>query len=164
MQRAFSLKGVQRAFSLKGLVTDVGLDGRTTILAGYRRHRGDRELIVARLTRKGRDDRRFNRGRPKLIRAKGEQTSSDLLLAHRRLIVAGTSGSQGDRPDFIVGMLRLNGRLDRGCGERGRLLTDFGGGNYAESLAAAPERRFVLGGERHVPNRERPLNLARYER
>lgn len=164
LQRSFGRKGVQRAFNLKGLATNVQLAGRRTVLAGYRRHRGDRELIVARLTRKGRNDRRFNRGRPKLIRAKGEQTSSDLLLAHRRLIVAGTSGSQGSGPDFIVGMLKLNGRLDRGFGERGRLTTDFGGGNYAESLAAAPGRKFVLGGERHVPSRERPLNLARYER
>jgi hypothetical protein len=99
-----------------------------------------------------------------MIKLAGEQTVADVLLAHRRIVVGGTNRADG-QPDFFLALLRSNGRPDRGFAPGGALITDLGGSNHAAGLASAPDRRFVLAGERRAPFGEpRPINLVRYER
>lgn len=163
--RRFGRRGLQRPFNRRGLASAVEItDGGKILVAGERFGKGEPSMIVQRLNRSGKSDRRFNKGRPRKIRFAGEQTAADMLLDDSgRIVVAGTTKGEGP-PDFIVAMLRPRGRPDRGFAPDGTVVTDLGGGNRADDLAPGLDGRFVLAGTQGRAIGERRLNLVRYER
>lgn len=171
LDEAFGPSGIQRAFNLKGDVAAVAVDGKKTVLAGSKDDRFNRshKLIVVRLNKKGKNDRRFNGGKARIISSHRQQVVSDLLLAHQRIIVGATRGTRvddnsGRDMDFLVAMLKQNGGPDRGFGRRGIVGTSFESNAIAQVLAPAPDRSFILGGSRPWNWKGDRLFLARYRR
>lgn len=91
------------------------------------------------------------------------------MLAHGRIIVGATRGKRvdlrsGKNKKFLAVMLKENGRRDRGFGRRGTVVTGFETNAIAQVLAAAPDRRVILGGVRPDSRQGQRLSLARYRR
>jgi uncharacterized delta-60 repeat protein len=79
------------------------------------------------------------------------------------LLVAGVSGRQG-AGDFTLVRYTSSGRLDRSFGEGGKVVTRFGGQDFAaaSSLAISPGGKVVVGGWAKIPPKLITTAVVRY--
>ncbi len=113
-------------------VADLALDesGRATVAATCAcRTRGDDDMAVARLTRRGRLDAGFGRGgRAYATFGRKDAAASSAAVDPHGRIVLGGSIRAGDRREWALARFTAGGRRDRKFGDGGSLTADIGPG------------------------------------
>ena len=145
LDRSFSGNGKLRTdFDGYDVASSAAIDSQDRIVAA-----GDdgRNFALARYTRNGSLDDSFS-GNGKLRtdlqgRAKAYSVAID---SHERIVVAGFSTNHRGERDFALARYKRNGSLDRSFSANGKVRTDVGGYNVAESVAIDSHDRIVAAG------------------
>jgi uncharacterized delta-60 repeat protein len=139
--------------------------GGKIVIAGETRSFGpDTAFTVARYRKDGRLDRSFGHSGSVQTRFSGEVragASGVGIAAGGRIVAGGWSQSNATGMDFAVARYKNNGRLDPRFGNGGTAITDFGGDDFAASLAIERDARILLAGTT-VPGGGFSFALARY--
>ena len=151
--------------------------GGKLVVAGASGQPGKWDFAVARYNANGTLDRTFD-GDGKFVRdisGFGTQDSASAVAVQQngKIVVSGDASpfSNGGGFDFVTIRLNVNGSLDLGFGNRGKVYTDFGsfrptGGYSHDSLYDVKIQRdgkiVVTGDAELEPNRTHDFVLARY--
>src|SRR6185312_7554259 len=76
-----------------------------------------------------------------------DQANAAVLQADGKIVVAGSLGPvlfAGE--DFLVARYLPDGSLDPSFGEAGRVITDFGGRDFAAAVIQQPDGKIVVAG------------------
>jgi uncharacterized delta-60 repeat protein len=79
-----------------------------------------------------------------------------------KLVVAGSSDVNFSPGDFALARYNPDGSLDASFGSGGRVLTDFGGSDFASTLIVQPDGKLVAGGLSFGETANGIFALARY--
>jgi uncharacterized delta-60 repeat protein len=140
----------------------VAIDSRGRIVAAGQRGLERGWFVLARYTPSGNLDPSFSGDGKAITGFRGigvrVRASSALIDSRNRIFVAGNvdTGSRGD--DFALVRYSANGIISaRSFGTGGKVTTDFGGNDYANSITIDPQGRIVAAGHTNGD-----FGLARY--
>ncbi|MFN0183685.1 MAG: delta-60 repeat domain-containing protein [Aquabacterium sp.] len=144
----------------------VQADGKV-LVAGSSAGGGGTGLAVVRYLRDGRLDTAFgSNGRVVLmVGARQDVAQAIAVQADGRILLAGHSLQRQADHDFLLVRLLADGRPDPAFGQRGHVLTDFGGdSDRASAVLVLPDGRIVAGGQSNVNRATTGVDfaLARY--
>jgi uncharacterized delta-60 repeat protein len=93
-----------------------------------------------------------------------ENVSDVAIQPNGKIVVVGRASSRAGYGSFVVVRYRANGRLDRGFGGDGIVVTDVAKGqDSASAVAIQPNRKIVVVGTRAVAGHE-TITVVRYRR
>jgi uncharacterized delta-60 repeat protein len=144
----------------------VQADGKI-VIAGSADRNGTSEFAVARVRQDGSLDPGFS-GDGKVKTAFGssvDQRAEGLAVLHDGRVAAfGESHQGGGRgSDFSLAVYRANGTLDPQFSGDGRVITDFGGGEFGYKVAEDADGKIVVSGETDTADSTCDWALARYK-
>ncbi len=144
----------------------VQADGKI-VIAGSAHRNGTTDFAVARVRTDGTLDPGFS-GDGKVKTAFGssvDQRAQGLAVLHDgRVAVFGESHQGGGRgADFSLAVYRANGTLDPQFSGDGRVITDFGGGEFGYKVAEDADGKMVVAGETDTGDSNCDWALARYK-
>jgi uncharacterized delta-60 repeat protein len=144
-------------------------DGRTVVAgSAHIPPRTDYAFAVVRYTGAGKLDRTFGRDGKVLTyfgsRGKTAYANAVAFQADGKVVAVGSSWPSDGRSGFALARYTLRGRLDRGFGRGGKVLTYFGGPRaypMATAVAIQPDGKIVVAGHMWDKGQKR-FALARY--
>ena len=142
------------------------MDGKAVVV-GMKSNGDLRFFALARYNVDGSLDTTFNgTGRKVFSIIAGTSSSAEdvIVQSNQMIVVAGSAVNSPEGGSFDFAMVRLNpdGALDTTFGEDGKVIIDFGGTDFAASLAVRPaDGKYVLGGYAYGDLSEDHFALAR---
>jgi uncharacterized delta-60 repeat protein len=129
----------------------VGRDGKLVVagVSGSSTTGSEGDWALARYTARGRPDPGFGiKGRVLTHFRQGGYAQAVAVQADGKPVLAGFVGGPGEAFVFALARYTHRGKLDRGFGRNGLVLTNFGGGNssFATALAIQPDGKTVAVG------------------
>ena len=161
LDRSFGDNGeVRTRFGSYGQGDAVTIDDRGRIVVAGRGGTG--EFALARYEPNGRLDRRFGTNGKVLTSFSGGSGAHSVAIDSQDRIIAAGYTSDGRQADFALARYRPNGALDTSFGVGGRMTTDLGGLDEANSIAVDRADRVVAAGFTHKPRGSWRFALTRY--
>jgi uncharacterized delta-60 repeat protein len=132
------------------------------VAAGLRGVSPEGDSVLARYTPDGTLDTTF--GEDGTVITGGRGLAYALVVQpDGKPIVAGSSGGDNFRDDFLLERYKPDGTLDTSFGGDGRVTTNFGGYDNAVDLVLQPDGKIVVAGDSNSEN-DNDFALARYNR
>jgi uncharacterized delta-60 repeat protein len=132
------------------------------VVAGYSSSNAGVDFAIARYNPDGTPDNSFNSTGKVLTNFGGSDTATAVAIDFNDKIVVAGSSNAGGTYDFAVARYNVDGTLDTTFNGIGRVLTDFGGGDFATSAVIQSDGKVVVGGLSDASGLAYDFALARY--
>jgi uncharacterized delta-60 repeat protein len=137
-------------------------DGKI-VVAGYKETASDSLFALVRYKSDGNLDNTFSKdGKATTNLAAGipDQAYAMAIQSNGKIIAVGKTGADGSR-NFALVRYKANGALDKTFSGSGKVITDFGGDDYARAVALQSNGRIVVAGS-YYDGADWDFAVARY--